>query len=72
MAGRDAFAGPRPRSAVDSDTMSAKEIIEAALKLDPIERARVAHELLDSLEAAPEEDAERLWNEELASPPETK
>jgi len=46
--------------------MSTKEIIEAALKLDPIERARVAHELLDSLEAAPDEDAERLWNEELA------
>lgn len=36
------------------------------MKLDPADRAHVAHGLLESLEAAPDEDAERLWNEELA------
>jgi hypothetical protein len=44
---------------------AAKEIFEAALKLDPDERAHVAQGLLESLDAAPDEDAERLWNEEL-------
>jgi hypothetical protein len=49
-------------------TMStvAKEIFEAALKLDPADRAHVAHGLLESLDATPDEDADRLWNEELA------
>lgn len=45
---------------------AAKEIFEAALKLDPADRAHVAHGLLESLEAAPDADADRLWNEELA------
>jgi len=44
---------------------TAKEIFEAALKLDPADRAHVAHGLLESLHAGPDEDAERLWNEEL-------
>jgi len=49
-----------------SMSLVAKEIFEAALKLDPADRAHVAHGLLESLDAAPDEDAERLWNEELA------
>ncbi len=42
------------------------DIFDAAMGLDPIERRRLAYELLESLDAAPDEDAERLWNEELA------
>ena len=38
-------------------TTAAKEIFEAALKLDPADRAHVAHGLLESLDAAPDEDA---------------
>ncbi len=49
---------------------AARGVLEAALKLDPTERAHVAQELLESLDAAPDEDAERLWNEELARRPE--
>ena len=45
---------------------AAKEIFEAAIRLDPADRAHVAHRLLESLDAAADEDAERLWNEELA------
>jgi hypothetical protein len=61
---------PEPAAAKEGKmiimTTAAKEIFEAALKLDPADRAHVAHGLLESLDAAPDEDAERLWNEELA------
>jgi hypothetical protein len=40
---------------------AAKEIIEAALKLDPVERARVAETLLHSLSA---EEIEAIEDEE--------
>jgi Putative addiction module component len=46
--------------------MQTTDIFDAAMGLDPIERRRLAYELLESLDAAPDEDAERLWNEELA------
>lgn len=45
---------------------AAKEIIEAALKLDNTERVQIAEILLDSVEGEPTEDVERLWREELA------
>jgi hypothetical protein len=45
---------------------AARTILDSALRLDPAERARIAHELLESVEPAPEGDVERSWNEELA------
>jgi putative addiction module component (TIGR02574 family) len=47
--------------------VSAKEIIEATLKLDAKERARIAHEIIVSLdEEAVEGGVEPAWEEELA------
>jgi putative addiction module component (TIGR02574 family) len=45
--------------------MSEKEILEAAMKLPPEERARIAHELLESLDGAFDKDVEKAWLEEL-------
>jgi putative addiction module component (TIGR02574 family) len=45
--------------------MSEKEILEAAMKLLPEERARIAHELLESLDGAFDKDVEKAWLEEL-------
>jgi putative addiction module component (TIGR02574 family) len=46
---------------------AAKEIIEAALKLDPAERVHVAEAIWESVDDdEPTEDVERLWREELA------
>jgi hypothetical protein len=47
-------------------TRAADAILDAALKLDLAERVRIAHELLESVEPAPEKNAERAWNQELA------
>jgi hypothetical protein len=52
-------------------TTAAKDVLKAALTLEPDERAQLARELLESVDAsaldvAIEEDAERSWNEELA------
>jgi len=44
---------------------AAKQIIEAALKLEPAERVGVAEALWDSIDAEPTADVERQWNEEL-------
>lgn len=44
---------------------AAKEIIEAALKLDPVERAHVAQELLESIAGAPNGDLDADWIGEL-------
>lgn len=47
--------------------MSSKEILEATLKLDAKERARIAHEIIVSLdEEAEDEGVERAWEEEAA------
>jgi putative addiction module component (TIGR02574 family) len=47
--------------------MSSKEILEATLKLDAKERARIAHEIIVSLdEEAEDEGVEQAWEEELA------
>jgi putative addiction module component (TIGR02574 family) len=44
-----------------------KEVLGEALKLGPVDRASVAAELLESLEAAPEEEAdvEAAWAAEI-------
>jgi putative addiction module component (TIGR02574 family) len=45
---------------------AAKAILEATLKLDPHERARIAHELIVSLDEGPTEDGvEAAWEQEL-------
>ena len=45
---------------------AAKAILEATLKLDPEERARIAHELIVSLDDGPtEEGVEAAWEQEL-------
>ncbi len=46
-----AAAGPPLGNAVNKSIMSAKEIIEAALKLDPVERARLADTIWHSPDA---------------------
>jgi len=43
-----------------------KQILDAALKLDPAERVYVAELIWESVEAQPVENAEELWREELA------
>jgi putative addiction module component (TIGR02574 family) len=44
----------------------AKAILEATLKLDPQERARIAHELIVSLDEGPTEDGvETAWEQQL-------
>jgi putative addiction module component (TIGR02574 family) len=44
---------------------AAKEIIEAALKLDPTERAHVAQELLESISGAVNGGLDAEWIKEL-------
>jgi len=45
----------------------AKDILDAALTLDPAERARIAHEIIVSLDDEPaEEHVEEAWEQELA------
>jgi putative addiction module component (TIGR02574 family) len=47
--------------------MSSKEILEATLKLDAKERARIAHEIILSLDEGPgDEGIEQAWEAELA------
>jgi putative addiction module component (TIGR02574 family) len=45
---------------------AAKQIIEAALKLDPAERVHVAELIWDSVDEEQTENVEELWREELA------
>ena len=45
--------------------MNAKELREAALALTPGERARLAHDLLHSLETEPDAGADEAWLAEL-------
>ena len=49
--------------------MTTKEIVDAALKLERKERAHLASQLIDSLDAEEEnlspEEWERLWTEEI-------
>jgi putative addiction module component (TIGR02574 family) len=47
--------------------MSTKELLEATLKLDPKDRARIAHEIIASLDEEPaDEGVEQAWEDELA------
>ena len=45
----------------------AKEILEAALRLDSDERAVIAEELWASLDTAPDESVEKAWAREVES-----
>jgi putative addiction module component (TIGR02574 family) len=45
--------------------MNPKELRDAALALTPEERARLAHDLLRSLDASPELGAENAWIAEI-------
>jgi putative addiction module component (TIGR02574 family) len=45
---------------------AAKQIVEAALKLDPAERVHVAELIWESVDDQPTENVEQLWREELA------
>jgi putative addiction module component (TIGR02574 family) len=45
----------------------AKDILDAALRLEPAERARIAHEIIVSLDDEPaDEGVEQAWEQELA------
>ncbi len=46
-------------------TAAAKQIIEAALKLDPTEREHVANELFESLDASGEAELSPAWEAEI-------
>ena len=46
-------------------TKAASKLLEDALKLDVKERAELASELLASLDAEPDEDAEAAWAAEI-------
>jgi Putative addiction module component len=48
------------------DSMSIDEITTEALKLNPASRARLARELLASLDTLSAPDVEQLWIEEAA------
>jgi putative addiction module component (TIGR02574 family) len=43
----------------------AKDILEAALELEPAERARIAQQLLDSLDGGANGGLDAVWIEEL-------
>jgi putative addiction module component (TIGR02574 family) len=69
-AGRSVGRGPaaeKARYTVGVMSNAAKEILEATLKLDAKERARIAHEIIVSLDEEPAEDGvEQAWEQELA------
>ena len=46
-------------------TAAAKELIEAALKLDPTEREHIAHELLESVDHSSETELSPAWEAEI-------
>lgn len=45
--------------------MNSKELLREALSLSARERADLAHDLLDSLEGAPDADVESTWVAEI-------
>ena len=45
--------------------LQAKEILEAALKLEPTERAQIANELLESIEEPGTVDLSPAWRAEI-------
>ena len=47
-------------------TMSPDTLLDAALALPAKERAKLAHDLLRSLDGPPDPDAEAAWTEEIA------
>jgi hypothetical protein len=53
--------GSAARYTEDVMTAAAKDIIEAALKLDPTEREHIAHELLDSIDDSSDAELGPAW-----------
>jgi len=46
-------------------TAAAKQIIDAALKLEPAERERIAHELLESIDGSSDAEISPAWEAEI-------
>ena len=46
---------------------AAKAILESALKLDPAERERLAHELLESIDESTDTELSPAWEAEIQS-----
>jgi putative addiction module component (TIGR02574 family) len=46
-------------------TAAAKEIMKAALKLDPTEREHIAHELLESIDDSSDAELSPVWEAEI-------
>jgi putative addiction module component (TIGR02574 family) len=46
-------------------TAAAKQIIDAALKLDPTERENIAHELLESIDNSSDAELSPAWEVEI-------
>jgi putative addiction module component (TIGR02574 family) len=46
-------------------TAAAKQIFEAALQLEPSERERLAHELLDSIDDSSDAELSPAWEAEI-------
>ena len=65
--GVDLSAMNRPDRLHFEAMAQAKDILDAALKLEPAERARIAHEIIVSLDDEPaDEGVEEAWEQELA------
>src|SRR5262249_50316971 len=63
---RSSWAPARERGRLVSImSTAAKDIIEAALKLDPADRVKVAHELLDSIDGGANGGLDAEWIAEL-------
>ena len=44
---------------------AAKKILESALKLEPVERERIAHELLESIDTSADTELSPAWEAEI-------
>ena len=63
---RESACTVRETRLVNSMLMDFKTLQREALDLSPADRAKLAHELLDSLESLSEAELERLWLDESA------
>jgi putative addiction module component (TIGR02574 family) len=55
----------RPRYTAEVVSAAAKEILEAAMKLEPTEREHLAHELLESIDASSDGEISPQWEAEI-------
>ena len=60
-----ALLGDASRARLDPVTKATTKLLEDALKLDASERAKLASELLASLDGEVDEDAEAAWAAEI-------